>query len=80
MTFILFLITIVTAMQVSDGDHIDRLLSCLYMALPFFMVCTIHACIDEVLTFGSCFFLTHIMGTGNLPNPPFLFSTEGCFE
>lgn len=23
--------------NVSDGDHIDRLLSCLYMALPFFM-------------------------------------------
>ncbi|RVW95786.1 hypothetical protein CK203_025693 [Vitis vinifera] len=25
-------------MQVSDGDHIDRLISCLYMALPFFVV------------------------------------------
>ncbi|KAL7605695.1 hypothetical protein Lser_V15G16384 [Lactuca serriola] len=23
--------------QVSDGDHIDRLISCLYMALPFFL-------------------------------------------
>ena len=25
-------------MQVSDGDHVDRLISCLYMALPFFVV------------------------------------------
>ncbi|KAF7150257.1 hypothetical protein RHSIM_Rhsim02G0138500 [Rhododendron simsii] len=24
-------------MQVSDGDHIDRLISCLFMALPFFV-------------------------------------------
>ena len=28
-------------MQVSDADHIDRLISCLYMALPFVVVrCT----------------------------------------
>jgi hypothetical protein len=27
--------------QVSDTDHIDRLISCLYMALPFFLVWTV---------------------------------------
>ena len=32
------LITYDFEMQVSDGDHIDRLISCLYMALPFFVV------------------------------------------
>ncbi|RVW42967.1 hypothetical protein CK203_076271 [Vitis vinifera] len=26
------------ACDVSDGDHIDRLISCLYMALPLFKV------------------------------------------
>lgn len=27
-------------MQVTDGDHIDRLISCLFMAIPFFEVAT----------------------------------------
>ena len=28
-------------MQVSDGDHIARLIACLFMAIPFFEVCAI---------------------------------------
>lgn len=30
-------------LQVSDGDHIDRLISCLHMALPFFEVQAVFA-------------------------------------
>jgi hypothetical protein len=32
--------------QVSDTDHIDRLISCLYMALPFFLVWTVFFIIE----------------------------------
>lgn len=28
-------------MQVADADHIDRLISCVYMALPFVVVWTV---------------------------------------
>lgn len=30
----------VISMQVADADHIDRLISCLFMAIPFVVVCT----------------------------------------
>ncbi|CAK9148210.1 unnamed protein product [Ilex paraguariensis] len=32
-----FITVLAYKVQVSDGDHIDRLISCLYMALPIFM-------------------------------------------
>jgi hypothetical protein len=47
-------------MQVSDADHIDRLISCLYMALPFVVVRTIHMILLFSLNGSFYVFLTEL--------------------
>lgn len=53
-------------LQVSDGDHIDRLISCLHMALPFFVVQAVFAIVllnltDYMIVWCLIFYYIYIL-------------------